>query len=139
MRPRVNMITLGVKDMEKAIQFYEHGLGLPRIPFEGGAAFFMLSGSRLSLYPSNELAEDAAVTENGTGFRGVTLAHGVSSKEEVWSILNEAARSGGKLVKPPEDVFWGGYCGYFADPDGHLWEVAWNPHFWLGPKDVDEA
>jgi uncharacterized protein len=139
MKPRINMITLGVKDMEKAIQFYANGLGLPRTPFEGGAAFFTLNGSWLSLYPWNALAEDATVNASGSGFRGVTLAHVVSSKEEVRDVLNQAAKFGGKLIKPAQDVFWGGYSGYFTDPDGHLWEVAWNPHFWPGPKDDDKA
>ena len=139
MRPRINMITLGVKDMEKAIQFYENVLGLPRMPFEGGAAFFTLNGSWMSLYPWNALAEDAAVKASGSGFHGITLAHVVSSKEEVREVLDQAAKSGGKLIKPAQDVFWGGYSGYFADPDGHLWEVAWNPHFWPGPKDDDKA
>lgn len=133
------MITLGVSDMEKAIAFYEKGMGLPRMPFEGGAAFFMLNGSWLSLYPSDALAEDANVPVDGTGFRRMTLAHVVSSKEEVIEVLNQAVRSGGKLVKHAQDVFWGGYSGYFADPDGHLWEVAWNPHFWPGPKDDEKA
>lgn len=135
MRPRINMITLGVGDMDRAIRFYADGLGLPRMPFEGGAAFFMLNGSWLSLYPWDTLAEDAVVAPDGTGFRGVTLAHVVSSKEEVRDVLDQAVKSGGRLVKPAQDVFWGGYSGYFADPDGHLWEVAWNPHFWPGPQD----
>lgn len=129
MKPRINMITLGVSDMERAKAFYEEGLGLPCMPFEGGAAFFMLNGSWLSLYPWDLLAEDAAVPGNGAGFRGITIAHVVSTKEEVVEVLNQAVRSGGKLVKPAQDVFWGGYSGYFTDPDGHLWEVAWNPHF----------
>ncbi len=135
MQPRINMVTLGVNDMEKAIRFYENGLGLPRMPFEGSAAFFLLNGSWLSLYPWNALAEDVHVTANGSGFRGITLAHVVSSQEEVRDVLDQAVKSGGKLIKPAQDVFWGGYSGYFSDPDGHLWEVAWNPHFWPGPKD----
>lgn len=139
MKPRVNMITLGVKDMEKAIQFYSNGLGLPRMPFEGDAAFFMLNGTWLSLYPWHALAEDATVDAGGSGFRGITLAHVVSSKDEVRKVLSQAVKSGGKLIKPAQEVFWGGYSGYFADPDGHLWEVAWNPHFWPGPKDEDSA
>jgi len=129
------MITLGVGDMDRAIRFYADGLGLPRMPFEGDAAFFMLNGSWLSLYPWDALAEDAVVAPDGTGFRGVTLAHVVSSKKEVRDVLDRAVKSGGRLVKPAQDVFWGGYSGYFADPDGHLWEVAWNPHFWPGPQD----
>jgi uncharacterized glyoxalase superfamily protein PhnB len=133
------MITLGVRDMEKAIQFYAQGLGLPRMPFEGDAAFFVLNGSWLSLYPWDALGEDATVPTKGHGFRGITLAHVVSSKKEVKNILDQAVKAGGTLVKSAQDVFWGGYSGYFADPDGHLWEVAWNPHFWPGPKDDNKA
>ncbi|HPX11305.1 MAG TPA: VOC family protein [Syntrophales bacterium] len=139
MRPRINMITLGVRNMEEAVRFYEKGLGFPRMPFEGGAVFFTLNGSWLSLYPWNALAEDAAVNADGSGFRGITLAHVVSTREEVRNVLDRAVRAGGKLVKPAQEVFWGGYSGYFADPDGHLWEVAWNPHFRPGPGDEDEA
>lgn len=131
------MITLGVRDMEKAIQFYANGLGLPRMPFEGGAAFFVLNGSWLGLYPWDALAEDAVVPAEGHGFRGITLAHVVSSKKEVGDVLTQAVKAGGKILKPAQDVFWGGYSGYFADPDGHLWEVAWNPHFWPGPKEEE--
>lgn len=133
------MITLGVRNMEEAVRFYEKGLGFPRMPFEGGAVFFTLNGSWLSLYPWNALAEDAAVNADGSGFRGITLAHVVSTREEVRDVLDRAVRAGGKLVKPAQEVFWGGYSGYFADPDGHLWEVAWNPHFRPGPGDEDEA
>ncbi len=135
MKPRINMITLGVADLERAIRFYEKGLGLQRMPFEGVAAFFTLNGTWLSLYPWDALAEDVNISGNGTGFRGITLAHVVSSKEEVVEVLNQAVHSGAKLTKPAQDVFWGGYSGYFSDPDGHLWEVAWNPIFWPGPKD----
>lgn len=137
MQPRISMITLGVRDMEKAIRFYEKGLGLPRMQFEGAAVFFSLNGSWLSLYPWDALAEDAAVDAEGSGFRGIALAHVVGSKEEVRKVMRQAAEAGGKIVKPAEDVFWGGFSGYFADPDGHLWEVAWNPHFWPGPKDSE--
>lgn len=139
MKPRINMITLGVKDMERATRFYAQGLRLPRVPFEGGAVFFTLNGSWLSLYPWEALAEDATVKASGAGFRGITLAHVVSSKKEVDEILDQVVQSGGKLIKPAQDVFWGGYSGYFADPDGHLWEVAWNPHFWPGPRDEESA
>ena len=139
MKPRISMVTLGVSDIEKAILFYEKGLGFPRMPFEGeGVAFFMLNGSWLSLYPWEALAEDAMVPAKGTGFRGVTLAHVVTSKEEVHAIIDRAVESGGQRIKPAQEVFWGGYSGYFADPDGHLWEVAWNPYFWPGPQDEAE-
>lgn len=135
MKARINIITLGVKDLEKSIHFYEHGLGLPRMPFKGNVAFFMLSGSWLSLYPWSALAEDAAMSSTGTGFRGVTLAHNVASKAEVDEVMAQAEDAGATIQKHAQDVFWGGYSGYFFDPDGHLWEVAWNPHFWPGPKD----
>ena len=129
------MITLGVKDLEESIHFYEHGLGLPRMSFEGDVAFFELSGSWPSLYPWNALAEDAKVSAVGEGFCGVTLAHNVETKTEVDEVMAQAAKAGATIQKPAQDVFWGGYSGYFSDPDGHLWEVAWHPHFWPGPSD----
>lgn len=135
MKPRISMITLGVQDLDRSTQFYEQGLGFPRMAFEGGVSFFQLNGTWLALYPWKELADDATVPPDGTGFRGVTLAHNVAGKEEVNSVINRAVKAGARLVKEPQDVFWGGYSGYFADPDGHLWEVAWNPHFWAGPAD----
>jgi catechol 2,3-dioxygenase-like lactoylglutathione lyase family enzyme len=140
MKPRISMITLGVTDLDRATRFYEQGLGLPRQPIEAeGVAFFALQGTWLALFPRHELAKDAGVSEEGNGFRGVALAHNVASKEEANAVLEQAAGAGGQLIKPAQDVFWGGYSGYFADPDGHLWEVAWNPHFWPGPADSDES
>lgn len=139
MRPRISLVTLGVRDLERSARFYEAGLGLPRMPFEGGCVFFTLNGSWLALYPWDALAGDAQVSHEGGGFRGITLAHNVSSKEEVEQVLEQAVKAGGRLVKPAQDVFWGGYSGYFADPDDHLWEVAWNPHFWPGPRDEKET
>ncbi len=138
MQPRISMITLGVKDLKLAIDFYQHGLGLPRRePYSDDVAFFDLNGSWLGLYPWNKLAEDALVSPEGTGFRGVALAHNVKSKEEVKAVMAQAIEAGATLVKEPQDVFWGGYSGYFADIDNHLWEVAWNPFFWIGPEDTD--
>jgi len=128
------MITLGVKDLERSTRFYEEGLGLPRMQFEGEAVFFQLNGSWLGLYPWDALAEDASVERDGNGFRGVTLAHNVETKQEVDQLMKQAERAGAKVEKPPQDVFWGGYSGYFSDLDGHLWELAWNPHFWVGPE-----
>ena len=133
MKPYINLITLGVSNLEKSADFYERGLGFPRMPFEGGSVFFSLNESWLALYQWESLAEDATVDSKGEGFRGITLAHVVSSKAEVNEVLDQAVTSGAKLVKPGQDVFWGGYSGYFSDLDGHLWEVAWNPHFWPGP------
>ena len=137
MKPRINIITLGVQNLDQAIEFYEQGLGLPRKPFEGNVAFFELNGTWLALYPWYALAEDAEVSPEGKGFRGVTLAQVVSTREEVDETLRQAAQAGARIIKPAQDVFWGGYSGYFADPDGHLWEVAWNPHFWPGPTDEE--
>ena len=135
MKPRISMITLGVSDLVVATRFYEVGLGLPRLPFEGDAVFFRLSGTWLGLYPWGELGKDAEVPAAGEGFRGVTLAHNLASKEEVDALMAQAEKAGATVKKAPQDVSWGGYSGYFADPDGHLWEVAWNPHFWVGPED----
>jgi uncharacterized protein len=90
---------------------------------------FKMGGTVLALYPWDKLAEDAQVPDEGHGFRGVTLAHNVREQKEVSEVLALAAASGGKIIKPEQDVFWGGHSGYFADPDGHLWEVCWNPHF----------
>lgn len=132
MKPWINIITLGVSDLDRASRLYER-LGLPRMAFEGGVAFFELQGTWLALYPWDALAADAQVEAAGSGFRGVTLAQNTRSREEVDELLREAVEAGATLVKPAEDVFWGGYSGYFADPDGHLWEVAWNPLFWPGP------
>lgn len=135
MKPRISMITLAVHDLARSIAFYEDGLGLPRMDFDGDVAFFPLSGTWLGLYGWESLAADAGVEAEGRGFRGVALAHNVGSREEVDDLVAQAVAAGARLVKTPEDVFWGGYSGYFADPDGHLWEVAWNPHMDVGPAD----
>ncbi len=91
------------------------------------AVFFALEGSWLSIYPREKLAEDAEVSAEGSGFSGITLAHNVGSRQEVDAVFDQAIRAGARPVKIPQDVFWGGYSGYFSDPDGHLWEIAWNP------------
>jgi len=130
LEPRVSLITLGVSDLERSIAFYRDGLGLPQREGPPSIAFFDLRGGTwLSLYPREALAEDATVPAEGGGFRGITLAHNVRSREEADAVMAEALAAGATLVKPAQDVFWGGYSGYFADPDGHLWEVAWNPNF----------
>lgn len=126
MKPKISLITLGVADLERAAKFYRD-LGFPTEGDNEGVVFFKLEGTWLSLYPREKLAEDARVSPEGSGFPGITLAHNVKTKEEVREVLLLAERSGGKIVKEAEDVFWGGYSGYFSDPDGHLWEVAWNP------------
>ncbi len=135
MNPRISMITLGVRDLAAAIEFYEQGLGFPRMASPPEVAFFTLNGSWLGLYGYEALAEDAGVPADGSGFRGFSLAHNVSSEAEVDAVMALAVGAGATLVKPPQKVFWGGYSGYFKDPDGHLWEVAHNPLFWVGPSD----
>jgi hypothetical protein len=128
MEPRITLVTLGVSDLARSIRFYRDGLGLPQRETPESVAFFEMRGMWLSLYAREALAEDAAVSPEGSGFRGFTLAHNVRSPEAVDRLLADAVAAGATLVKPGQKVFWGGYSGYFADPDGFLWEVAWNPH-----------
>ena len=135
MKPRISMITLGVRDLDAAIDFYEKGLGFPRMDSPPEVAFFTLNGTWLGLYGREALAEDAQVSAEGGGFAGFSLAHNVSSEKEVDAVIAQAVAAGATLVKPAEKVFWGGYSGYFKDLDGHLWEVAHNPLFWVGPSD----
>ncbi len=127
MKPKISLITLGVSDLERSRRFYCEGLGLPRHGDHEGVVFLELQGTWLSLYPREELAQDAEVAPEGAGFPGFTLAHNVPSREAVDATLAEAERAGARIVKPAREVFWGGYSGYFADPDGYLWEVAHNP------------
>lgn len=135
MKPRISMITLGVRDLAAAVEFYEKGLGFPRMESPPEVAFFTLNGTWLALYGREALAEDAMVPAEGSGFEGFTLAHNVESEAEVDAVVAQAVKAGATLVKKPQKVFWGGYSGYFKDPDGHLWEVAHNPLFWVGPRD----
>jgi catechol 2,3-dioxygenase-like lactoylglutathione lyase family enzyme len=127
MKPRISLITLGVADLERSTKFYRDGLGLPVMGDHDGVTFFELRGTWLSLFPREELAKDAGIPAEGSGFAAFSLAHNVASKEEVDAVLQQAGDAGAKIVKPAQDAFWGGYSGYFADPDGFLWEVAWNP------------
>lgn len=135
MQPRISLITLGVRDLARAIEFYEKGLGLPRMESPPEVAFFTLNGTWLGLYGWDALAEDAQVPADGSGFRGVALAHNLSSEAEVNTLYQAALAAGATPVKQPQKAFWGGYSGYFADLDGHLWEVAHNPFTWIGPPD----
>jgi len=135
MKPRISMITLGVRDIEKAIRFYGQGLGFPRMDSPPEVAFFTLNGSWLGLYGREALAGDAGVSPDGSGFSGIALAHNVESEAAVDRVMAQAAAAGGTLVKPARKTSWGGYAGYFADPDGYLWEIAHNPLFWVGPED----
>jgi catechol 2,3-dioxygenase-like lactoylglutathione lyase family enzyme len=129
MEPRLSFVTLGVKDLERATRFYEEVLRLPRRPAPPTVSFFELGRTWLALYPRDLLAADAGVPAEGSGFAGFALAHNVRSPEEVDRLLAEAAAGGGRVVKPGQRSDWGGYTGYFADPEGFLWEVAWNPDF----------
>ncbi|MGZ6346055.1 MAG: VOC family protein [Anaerolineales bacterium] len=130
MEPRISIITLGVADLKRSIAFYRAGLGLPTNYKDGeGIAFFQLSGTWLALFPSDALAEDACLPPERTAFGGFTLAHNVQSKELVDKLIDQALGSGATLLKPAGNTYWGGYSGYFSDPDGYPWEVAWNPFF----------
>lgn len=130
MKPKISLVTLGVDDLARAKRFYAEGLGLPLRPFESDeVAFFALQGTWLGLFGRDSLAADSGVDAGGTGFGGITLAHNVGSPEEVDDLVLRAERAGARVTAPPAAKSWGGYAGVFADPDGHLWEVAWNPHF----------
>ena len=138
MRPRITLVTLGVADLERAVTFYRDGLGWPTEgivgkEFEHGAvAFFELDGGlRLALWPRASIAHDTGLMESAPSATEFTLAHNVGSKAEVDAVMATAQKAGARIVKAAGDVFWGGYTGYFQDPDGHLWEVAWNPQ-WEG-------
>lgn len=134
MKPRLSVLTLGVDDLERSLRFYRDGLRLPTDgivgqEFDHGAvAFFDLQpGLKLAIWPRESLARDAGLTPGPRGAAEFTLGHNVASPEEVDAVMRLAAEAGATIVKPARDTFWGGYAGYFQDPDGHLWEVVWNP------------
>ena len=136
MKPRITMITLGVDDLERAVAFYRDGLGLPTKgivgkEFEHGAvAFFELQhGVQLAVWARANLAHDTGLPQTPPSATELSLGHNVNSREEVDAVFAEARAAGARVVKEPQDTFWGGYSAYFQDPDGHLWEVAWNPQF----------
>ena len=126
MEQRLSLVTLGVADLDRARRFYE-ALGWRRSNKEAEVVFFQAGGMVLALWSRDSLAEDARVPAAGSGFRGIALAYNTRTRDEVDTVLAEAKAAGAEILKPGEDAFWGGYTGYFADPDGHLWEVAWNP------------
>jgi catechol 2,3-dioxygenase-like lactoylglutathione lyase family enzyme len=129
MEQRVSIVTLGVADLERSTQFYER-LGWRRSMARAeGVVFFQAGGMALALFPRHELAKDANVSPHGDGFRGLSLAYNTRTRAEVDAVLEEAVAAGATLLKPAQEAFWGGYSGYFADPDGFLWEIAWNPSF----------
>ena len=128
MEQRLSIVTLGVADVARARGFYEALGWIASASSNDEIVFFQLTGMALALYAGDDLAGDARVAPGGAGSARVTLAHNARDRAEVDALLAEAERAGATILKPAEDVFWGGYSGYFADPDGHAWEVAWNPH-----------
>ena len=138
MNPRVTVITLGVDDLDASLRFYRDGLGFPTQgivgkEFEYGAVVFiqLQPGLRLALWPRKSIGHDAGLVVAAPVATELTLGHNVASKAEVDAVMAQAAAAGAVIVKPAHDTFWGGYSGYFQDPDGHLWEVVWNPQ-WSG-------
>lgn len=136
MKPRITVITLGVDNLDRSLAFYRDGLGLPTEgiigrEFEHGAvAFFDLqSGIKLAVWARDDLAHDTGLAKTPASPTEFSLGHNVASKAEVDTVMTQAQRAGATVIKPASDTFWGGYAGYFQDPDGHLWEVVWNPQF----------
>ena len=134
MKPRITMLTLGVDDLERSVKFYRDGLGFPTggivgKEFEhGAAAFFDLQdGLKLAVFARSDLAIDAGIAKSDKSPTEFSIGHNVRSAEEVDAIMKQAAAGGANIIKPAQRTFWGGYAGYFQDPDGHMWEVAWNP------------
>ena len=139
MKPKITIITIGVDDLERSLRFYRDGLGLSTegivgAEFEYGAGVFieLQSGLRLALWPRKSIAHDTGLSLETKSPTEFTLGHNVNSKSEVDAVMNQAKMAGAFIVKPAQDTFWDGYSGYFQDPDGHLWEVAWNPE-WTVP------
>jgi predicted lactoylglutathione lyase len=129
MEQRLSLITLGVEDLTRSREFYERMGWRRSFTKAEGVAFFQAGGMALVLYPRHDLANDANISPEGYGFNGISLAYNTRSRTEVDTVLKEAAAAGATIVKPAQQAFWGGYSGYFSDPDGFLWEVAWNPGF----------
>jgi catechol 2,3-dioxygenase-like lactoylglutathione lyase family enzyme len=134
MKPRISVLTIGVADLERSVAFYRDGLGLPTEgivgrEFEHGAvAFFALSGGlKLALWLQDDVAYDTGLPKTPVSSTSFTIGHNVVRREDVNEVMDEASRAGADVVKPAEDTFYGGYAGYFRDPNGHLWEVVWNP------------
>jgi catechol 2,3-dioxygenase-like lactoylglutathione lyase family enzyme len=136
MKPRIKVLTLGVSDLERSLAFYRDGLDLPTSgiigqEFEDGAVVFfhMNDDLILALYPTASLAKDAKITATQARLGAVSVGHIVNSRDEVDAVMEQAEQAGAVITDPPHDRFWGGYSGYFHDPDGHLWEIAWNPQW----------
>jgi catechol 2,3-dioxygenase-like lactoylglutathione lyase family enzyme len=131
MEQRLSLVTLGVADLERSRRFYENGLGWRRGNKHEEVAFYQLGGMVLALWGEDALAQDARLPGAGSGFGNIALAYNTRSREEVDTVLAEAEAAGARILKPAEATSWGGYAGYFADPDGHVWEIAWNPDWTL--------
>lgn len=136
MKPRITVLTLGVDDLQRSLVFYRDGLGLPTqgifgTEFEYGAvAFFDLNaGIKLAIWPRSSIAHDSGLPLEKPSATECTIGHNVASKEEVDTVMEQARQAGAVIVKPAQPTFWGGYAGYFQDPDRHLWEIVWNPQF----------
>ena len=134
MKPKLTVLTLGVDDLERSLHFYRDGLGFSTEgvigeEFENGAVVFidLQPGLRLALWPRRSIAHDTGLPQQVVSATEFTLGHNVASREEVDAVMLLAEQAGAVIVKPAQDAFWGGYTGYFQDPDGHLWEVVWNP------------
>ena len=136
MKPRVTVITIGVDDLERALRFYRDGLGfrtdgIVGKEFEHGAvAFFDLqAGLKLAIWPRTSISHDSGIPLSSPSPTEFTVGHNVSSRAEVDAVMRQAQNAGAVIVKPADDTFWGGYAGYFQDPDQHLWEIVWNPQW----------
>ena len=134
MKPRITILTLGVDDLERAVKFYRNGLGFPTEgitgkQFDHGAiAFFDLqAGLKLAVFPRGDLAIDAGISKSDPSPTEFSIGHNVRTREEVDAVMEQAKSGGAKILKPAQETFWGGYAGYFQDPDGHMWEIAWSP------------
>lgn len=134
MKPRISVLTIGVADLDRSLTFYRDGLGLPTEgivgrEFEHGAvAFFELAGGlKLAIWAQDDIAHDSGLASQPISSTSFTIGHNVAGRSEVDAAMEEAARAGAEIVKPAQDTFYGGYAGYFRDPDGHLWEIVWNP------------
>jgi len=140
MKPRITVMTIGVDDLERSLRFYRDGLGLPTKgifgkEFEHGAVAFLdlQAGLKLAIWPRKSLSHDSGIPLSNPSPTEFTLGHNVSSKAEVDAVMEQAKNAGAVIAKPAQETFWGGYAGYFQDPDNHLWEIVWNPQ--LLPKD----
>ncbi len=131
MEPRISLLTLGVDDLERSLVFYRDGLGLPSEDVTGDVVFFKLQGAWISLYANESLERDAGLGPGVAGFSGITIAHNFRTRDEVDRLLDRAEEAGASITASAKELHWGCNVGYFADPDGHIREITWNPQFWI--------